>query len=72
MFIPKTSRLKTLAEIFPQRISELEHLFQGKTRIYIDYANVFHWSKKLKWNLDVKRLKQFLDSFSTVEQVSIY
>ncbi len=71
-FSPKTDRLKKLAKIFPNRIQELEKLFQGKTRIYIDYANVYHWSKKIKWNLNIKRLKQFLDSFSNIEQISMY
>lgn len=71
-FSPSTDRLKILADIFPNRIAELEKLFSGKTRIYIDYANVYHWAKKLKWNLDTKRLKQLLNSFSNIEEVGMY
>jgi hypothetical protein len=71
-FNPTSERIDKLSKIFPQRIEELESLFQGKTRIYIDYANVYHWSKKLKWNLDIKRLKQLLDSFNNIEQVGMY
>lgn len=39
MFIPKTDRLRLLAEKFPERIVELEKIFEGEVSIYIDYAN---------------------------------
>lgn len=71
-FSPKTERIKKLAAIYPKRISELKTLFTGNTHVYIDYANVFHWSNKLHWHIDIKRLKQFLDSFSNISQVNLY
>lgn len=72
MFSPKTQRIAKLAETYPERIKEMEAIFDKKTNIYIDYANVRPWSQKLGWHIDLKRLKQFLDSFDTVNEVKFY
>ncbi len=72
MFTPKTDRIKDIANNKQGVITQLESLFNGKTRVYIDYANVRPWSVKLGWHIELKRLKQFLDSFDTVEAVNFY
>jgi len=72
IFNPSTDRIKKLAELFPDRIKELEEIFAHSTNIYIDYANVLHWSRKLNWHLDLKRLKQFLNSFLTIKTIRFY
>ena len=72
MFTPKTERIKTIAEDKTEVVKQLESIFSRNTRIYIDYANVRPWSVKLGWHIDLKRLKQFLDSFDTVEAVNFY
>lgn len=72
MFIPKTDRIKQIAEDDPRKIAELEKIFNQATNIYIDYANVRPWANKLRWHIDMKRLKQFLDSFDTISSVKIY
>lgn len=72
MFTPKTQRIKALAQMNPKVIKELEDIFSGETRMYIDYANVRPWSAKLKWNIELKRLKQFFDSFDNVVSISLY
>jgi len=72
LFSPKTERLEKLSKLFPKRIKELEKIFNKRTSVYIDYANVFHWSKKLNWHIDLKRLKQLLDSFKMVQKVRFY
>jgi len=72
MFNPKTTRLKELSDKYPDRIKELKVIFGGKTNIYIDYANVKPWSVKLGWHVEPKRLKQFLDSFDTINTVKFY
>lgn len=72
MFTPKTDRIKNIAEYKQEVITQLESIFIGKTRVYIDYANVRPWSEKLGWHIELKRLKQFLDSFDTVEAVNFY
>jgi len=41
-------------------------------RIYIDFANVIRWQDKIGWHIDLKRLKQFLDSFKNVEKIKFY
>lgn len=72
MFKPKTDRIKELAERYPERIKELEIIFNRKTNIYIDFANVIRWQDKLGWHVDLKRLKQFLDSFSNIREIKFY
>lgn len=72
MFVPKTDKIQKLSLLYPKRIKELENIFDNTTRIYIDFANVFHWSQKLRWHVDLKRLKQLLDSFDTIKSVSWY
>lgn len=72
MFIAKTEKIEKLSKIFPSRIKELQEIFDKKTNVYIDYANVYYWSKKLNWHIDIKRLKQFLDSFDTIKKIKLY
>lgn len=72
MFKPKTERIEKLAGIYPERIKELNDIFKGKTNVYLDYGNIYHWSSKLNWHLDPKRLKQLLDSFDTIHKVRLY
>ncbi len=72
MFKPKTKRIEKLAELFPKTILDLENVFDKPTNIYIDWQNVIYWQKKLKWNFDLKRIKQFFDSFENIKSVKIY
>ncbi len=72
MFKPKTEKMKILGEIFNGVINELETVFDKKSNIYIDFANVKHWQEKLEWHIDIKRLKQFLDSFDTINSIKFY
>jgi uncharacterized LabA/DUF88 family protein len=71
-FNAKTDRIKVLYSTKSKAVDEVEALLAGETRVYIDYANVRPWSQKLGWHIDPKRLKQFLDSFSEVKEISIY
>jgi len=72
MFKPKTERMDLLAQVFPKRIEEVDKIFNTSTVIYIDWANVIHWQEKLDWHIDLVRIKQFLDSFSSVKKVRFY
>lgn len=72
MFEAKTDRIQKLAEKYPQRIKELEGIFDRKTNVYVDFANVRPWATKLGWHVDPKRLKQFLDSFDAVNSIKFY
>ena len=72
MFTPTTERVKNIAKEKQEVIQQLESIFTVKTRIYIDYANVRPWSTKLGWHIDLKRLKQLLDSFDTIEAINFY
>ena len=72
MFAPKTERIENIAKNKQDVIKQLNSIFSAKTRVYIDYANVRPWSEKLGWHIELKRLKQFLDSFGTIEAVNFY
>ena len=72
MFTPKTERIESIAKDKQGVISQLNSIFSAKTHVYIDFANVRPWSGKLGWHINLKRLKQFLDSFNTIETVSFY
>jgi len=72
MFNPKTERIKNLTDRYPKTIEELKLIFDKKTNIYIDFANVIRWQDKLQWHIDLKRLKQLLDSFNNVNLVKFY
>lgn len=72
MFRAKTDRIRNLAEKYPRRIEELERVFDRRTNVYIDFANVRPWAAKLGWHVDLKRLKQFLDSFDSIHAIKLY
>lgn len=72
MFKAKTERIQKLAEKYPQRIQGLEGIFDRWTNVYIDFANVKPWATKLGWHVDLKRLKQFLDSFDNISSIKLY
>ena len=72
MFKAKTGKIKELAEKYPERISELEAIFDKKTNIYIDFSNIRPWATKLGWHIDIKRLEQFLHSFDTINIINFY
>lgn len=72
MFQAKTKRLTQLAQQYPTRIAELERIFDVRTAMYIDYANVRPWATKLGWHVDLRRLKQLLDSFNTMYATKFY
>jgi hypothetical protein len=72
MFTPKTQRITDLVTNNATIIPELEGLLASAARMYIDYANVRPWSNKLGWHIDLKRLKQFMDSFNQIQAVNLY
>lgn len=72
IFKPKTDKIKDLSILYPKVIEELETILAGRTNIYIDFSNVIFWQNKINWHIDIKRLKQFLNSFETVEKIYIY
>lgn len=72
MFHPKTDNIERIAASHAPVVAELENLLKGNVAMYIDYANVRPWSEKLQWHIDIKRLRQFLQSFSNILDVKFY
>lgn len=52
------------------RIEEIKNLFDGKTILYIDYANVINWTDK--WHIDLERVKIFFESFPNVKSIKFF
>lgn len=71
-FTASTDRVGDIAKGKAAVIEQLNSLFAGKTRVYIDYANVKPWSEKLQWHVDTKRLMQFLKSFDNFLDARLY
>jgi uncharacterized LabA/DUF88 family protein len=72
MFNAKTNRIKEISIDKQDLIEKIDFLLAERTIMYIDYANVRPWANKLKFHIDLKRLKQFLDSFSQIDKVHFY
>ena len=72
MFKPSTEKIKLLSKVYQKSVKQLESVFNNTTSVYIDFANVIHWSEKLKWHIDLKRLKQLFNSFNTIKYVHFY
>lgn len=72
MFKAKTKRIEILSKNNPGIIKELEEIFDKKTNVYIDFANILYWQERLNWHICLKRLKQFLDSFTNIQKVKFY
>ena len=72
MFKPASEQIKKIATQKTEVVKQLESLFVGLTNVYIDYANVRPWANRLKWHVDLKRLKRFLDSFDNIGAVNFY
>ncbi len=72
MFIPKTKRIEKILNFKDKHIKQLEQLIDGNLSVYVDYANVRPWSDKLGWNVDPKRLKQFIESFKGFKEIKFY
>lgn len=72
MFISKTEKIEQIKATNPEKIQELESLLHGSVNMYIDYANILPWKNTLGWSFDIKRLKQFLDSFDNIQSNKIY
>ncbi len=72
MFTPKTEKITTIATLNKDMLTRLDGLLSGRVAMYIDYANVRPWSTTLHWHIDIKRLKQFLDSFEQIQAVNFY
>jgi hypothetical protein len=67
MFNAKTLHLDNVAKKHPDTIKLLESLLTNHTIVYIDFGNVSGWSRRLAWEIDLKKLKDFLDSFGVLE-----
>lgn len=72
MFNPKTEKISEIANDYVKVVNQLKSLLFGNVHMYIDYANIRPWSDRLKWHIDEKRLKQFLDSFDNIRSVKFY
>ena len=45
---------------------------RGKTLVIIDWANVYGWFKKLKWEIDPQKLYNYLKSYPEIVEIRFY
>ena len=45
---------------------------KGDTLVYIDWANVYGWQKKLKWRIDTRKLVEYFKTYSEVRKINLY
>lgn len=72
MFKALAPELDILARRYSRQVLELETLFNRKTNLYLDYANLKNWSSKLGWRVDMRRLILLLRCFDTVQEIKLY
>ncbi|GIW66621.1 MAG: NYN domain-containing protein [Candidatus Parcubacteria bacterium] len=53
-------------------MEEFRFRLKGRTLVIIDWANVYGWFRKLKWDIDPKRLYDYLKSYSEVFDIRFY
>jgi uncharacterized LabA/DUF88 family protein len=53
-------------------MNEFRFKLKGKTIVLIDWANVYGWFKKLKWEIDPKRLYDYLKSYPEIIDIRFY
>ena len=47
-------------------------LLKGKSIVFIDWANVYGWTKSLKREIDPDKLFEYLKSYSEIEDIRLY
>jgi len=67
VYKPKTIAIDVFGQKLPDRIEYLSKVLDEKTIVYIDYGNVRGWERRLGWSIDIRKLKDFLDSFGVLE-----
>ena len=45
---------------------------RGKTLVVIDWANVYGWSRRLGWDIDIKKLFKYLKSHKEIYDIRFY
>ena len=44
----------------------------GKTAVFVDWANVYNWKKSLKTEVDPKKLFNFLKQYKNIKTKNLY
>ncbi len=54
------------------KTQEFKFKLKGKTLVVIDWANVYGWSRRLGWNIDIKKLFKYLKSYKEIYDIRFY
>ena len=55
-----------------QKKEEFRLKLRGKTAVFIDWANVYHWKDSLKKKVDLKKLYRYLLTYKQVKEINFY
>src|ERR1035437_2740174 len=47
-------------------------ILKGKTAVFVDWANVYGWTKSLKSEIDISTLYKYLKSYQNIVEISLY
>ena len=53
-------------------MGQFKFKLKGKTLVIIDWANVYGWFEKLKWEIDEKKLFKYLKSYPQIKDIRFY
>lgn len=63
--------MKNVGKIVTKQATQLLKL-NGKTVVFIDWANVHGWEEKLRWVVDLKKLHHYLKSYRQIREIRFY
>ncbi len=47
-------------------------ILNGKTAVFVDWANVYGWKKSLKKEVDPKKLYKYLKKYKEIKSINFY
>lgn len=47
-------------------------ILKGEAAVFIDWANVYNWKDSLRWEIDLKKLFQYLKNYKQIKEISFY
>lgn len=56
----------------PEPQPEQSLKIKGKTVVFIDWANVYNWKDKLGWEVDPKKVFDYLRTYKQIKQIRFY
>ncbi len=53
-------------------MKEFKLKLRGKTAVFIDWANVYHWKDSLKKEIDLEKIYRYLRGYKQIKEINFY